>query len=187
MSSASNAPRSPPASPAAQPRNHSANPHAPLNPSTLREAHTLSVSPDDRGSPLSRGAGADSPSPPGTGHSSPLLSPNEADKRSPYAQSARDGQGRGWFGGGAAEAARETTSLLRKPFEFVLGSAHEGPCDHGTFNAPLVSGAASLRSVDAADEDRGFFGSFTRGILSYGVRPTVPPSPENVLKPSKSM
>ena len=40
----------------------------------------------------------------------------------------------------------ETTSLLRKPFDFDGNAAHTGPYDHGTFSPRLESRNGSLRS-----------------------------------------
>jgi hypothetical protein len=60
--------------------------------------------------------------------------------------------------------ASETTSLLRKPVEFVNSHVHPGPCNHGTFSPTVASRAPSVRSstarsVDNVPGSRGIFGS----------------------------
>lgn len=63
----------------------------------------------------------------------------------------------------ASRAVNETTSLLRKPFEFVTGSPHAGPCNHGTFSPGVESRADSIRSGHSGV---GF------GILTRDERPS---------------
>lgn len=60
------------------------------------------------------------------------------------------------------KAVDETTSLLQKPFEFLLSSPHEGPCGHGTFS-PRAD------SVRSADNDYNYnFGRTARARPSSG-------------------
>lgn len=132
--------------------------HAPANPSGLREAHTLSTSPD---SPKLDGADKtieeDFP---------PLGAPADADKSnvrpgskkstsSSRRAGATDGQPEEetdestWLLAGAriqaGEAAR--SSLLQLPFEFGRDHIHPGPCNHGTFSPQPVSRPGSIRSI----------------------------------------
>jgi len=89
-----------------------------------------------------------------------------------------------------ADSARETTSLLRKSFEIVVGNVHEGPCNHGTFSPDVASSGESVRSQDTADSvtDRGFFGSIAAGITNNERRrATARLAEEHGLKLNKSM
>jgi hypothetical protein len=190
-------------------RSQNPNPHTPLNPSTLREAHTLSVSPGDRGSKMDDGY--DAPlsdteyshrSPPAAGRIEPsTLSIVDQDKTSPTPEAGVKGSpkpscskdAKAWPGHlpeRAADTVRETTSLLRRPFEIVMEHAHEGPCNHGTFSPNLASSGASIRSQDTTDSarDRGFFGSIAAGITNNETRrATARLAEEHGLKLSKSM
>lgn len=160
--------------------NPNPNPHAPLTPSNLREAHTLSVSPNDRGSimddahntPLDGNDSEDSPLI-SEQTESPILSLNGKDhdslsagpqSRDPSKPAPKNWPGRNPDRGG--EAARETTSLLQRRFEIDTAHVHEGPCDHGTFSPNLLGDGASIKTQDTADStrERGFFGSLAAGI-----------------------
>jgi len=72
------------------------------------------------------------------------------------------------------EVARETTSLLRKPIEFVTHHAHSGPCNHGTFSPQPNSRAASIKGNDGNNNDsngsgsRGIFGSIADSLVGSG-------------------
>jgi hypothetical protein len=101
--------------------------------------------------------------------------------------------GKGWHGHvpeRGTDSARETTSLLRKPFEIVVGNPHEGPCNHGTFSPDLASSVESIGSQDTADSvrSRGFFGSIAAGITNNERRrATARLAEEHGLKLNKSM
>jgi hypothetical protein len=116
--------------------------HAPTTPSNLRESHTVSSSPEDTRDPMIED-GVDMGRP-----SSSEPSPNTIPaylEEEPDASLRLDGQTRK-EDAFASRAATETTSLLRKPFEFITTSAHAGPCNHGTFSPGLESRADSIRS-----------------------------------------
>jgi hypothetical protein len=74
----------------------------------------------------------------------------------------------------AADAARETTSLLRKPIEFVTDHIHPGPCNHGTFSPQPYSRPTSPVSGEGfkhgrnGSGSRGIFGSIADGIRRSG-------------------
>jgi hypothetical protein len=126
----------------------SAQQHAPSTPSGLREAHTAASSPDD-----TRNAGPPSPD---TAPSSPNPSPNTYPVR-PESDPAEEDAGEGkpyGFSVLGSRVATETSSLLRKPFEFAPNSPHTGPCNHGTFSPHLESRADSIRS-NASERDFG--------------------------------
>jgi hypothetical protein len=112
--------------------------HQPLQPSGLREAHTLSRSPED----TRQGGEEYAPSSPET---SPKTHPTHLDTDPAADDNAIDGRTHG-FAEAGRQFATETTALLKKPFEFVTGPAHRGRCDHGTFSPRLDSEAASIRS-----------------------------------------
>lgn len=134
--------------------NQAAQQHAPTNPSGLREAHTLSQSPEslrDAGVSGSRTAVSSS-------NPSPNTYPTHLDTDPAADDDAIDGRAHG-FAGLGSRAVGETTSLLRKPFEFATHTAHAGPCDHGTFSPRLESRTGSIRSSN----DFGFGGSPPRG------------------------
>lgn len=45
-----------------------------------------------------------------------------------------------------SRVVNETTSLLKKPLDFMKPHVHDGPCDHGTFSPRLQSRPQSVRS-----------------------------------------
>jgi hypothetical protein len=124
------------------PTTQSSQSHAPLQPSGLREAHTIVASPEE----VER---EDYTSTPQSRASSSHPSPNTQ-----AVHAAEDGiesgdeslVGRLHLGEVPGKLANETTSLLRKPFEFMKPHAHEGSCDHGTFSPRLQSRPQSVRS-----------------------------------------
>lgn len=113
---------------------------APLNPSSLRNSHTVSTSPEDTRHMSGEGAS-------GGGMSSSETSPNTVPthlNQEPEVHGNLDGTHE--EDGFATRAVNEATFLLRKPFEFVAGAAHAGPCNHGTFSPGLQSRTDSIRS-----------------------------------------
>jgi hypothetical protein len=106
--------------------------HAPTNPSSLRESHTIAGSPEEQ-----RHASVPEEAGPSSTEPSPNTYPTH-----PATELEEDG--------GIAElgsrAITETTALLKKPFEFIISSPHSGPCNHGTFSPRLESRAESVRS-----------------------------------------
>lgn len=163
--------------------------HAPLTPSGLRETQTLSVSPDDTRDERAEASGSEispgtSPAQVGGDHridSVPKLptitaegedSEDEDHKRRNEGGPAHENISLlGQFG---EEVARETTSLLRKPIEFVTHHAHSGPCNHGTFSPQPNSRAASIKGNDGNNNDsngsgsRGIFGSIADSLVGSG-------------------
>lgn len=133
--------------------------HAPITPSTLRESHTVASSPDDTRDMTGEGADMEGRS---STEPSPTTLPTHLEEE-PEEGLALDGkareEGEESF---ASRAVNETTALLRKPFEFVTGSPHAGPCNHGTFSPGLESRADSIRSGHSGV---GF------GVLTRGERP----------------
>lgn len=142
--------------------------HAPLNPSNLREAHTLSISPEDR-------RAAETDTAPSSSEPSPHTHPTHLDTDPSAEGDAVDGgtKGESSFG----KAITETTALLRKPFELIEHAAHPGPCNHGTFSPRLESRAESIRSnygfggaapgygtSDEAEGSESMFGSFLKSV-----------------------
>ncbi len=119
-------------------------PHAPLNPSTLREAHTLSRSPDDRNRMDEAGRSI------GTDTEQENLSSSPAKQTK-----AR----RNWFGRQLSNATESTSLLGGRRLEIAEGNAHDGPCNHGTFSPGLdTDGAASILSGETnASGGGGFF------------------------------
>jgi hypothetical protein len=113
--------------------------HSPQIPSSLREAHTLSGSPENTGD----GSGADTA--PSSSNPSPNTYPTHLDTDPAADDDATDGTKHGVgiadFG---SRVASETTALLKKPFELVTSSPYAGPCDHGTFSPRLESRAHSV-------------------------------------------
>lgn len=86
--------------------------------------------------------GADAPS---SSETSPHTHPTHPENDPAAEDDAIDGGTHG-FSGLGSRAVTETTALLKKPFEFVTGSVHSGPCNHGTFSPRLASRAGSVRS-----------------------------------------
>lgn len=118
--------------------------HAPNTPSGLRASVTLARSPEDRldqhGTTTGRRTAPSSTEPSPNTYPTHLETDPDADEHS------LDGQPHGASDFGS-KVASETTALLRKPFEFVVGTpAHTGPCNHGTFSPRLESRADSVRS-----------------------------------------
>lgn len=150
-----------------------ANPHAPVNPSGLREAHTLSVSPDDRVRLED--------SRPTTSES--LAGSEDSRARTPDMSISPSKAKSTWLG--RIPAISETTSLLRKPLEIVAGRPHEGPCNHGTFS-PGLDDRASLLSDDTGDlRERGF--SNRQGLHRQRKSTTARLAEENGLKINPAM
>jgi hypothetical protein len=119
----------------------SANHHAPITPSGLREAHTIVGSPEDtRDTPDITADAA-----PSSSETSPNSFPAHLDTDPCADDDALDSRTHG-FGDFGSRAVTETTALLKKPFEFVLGTPHAGPCNHGTFSPRLESRADSVKS-----------------------------------------
>jgi hypothetical protein len=167
--------------------------HAPLTPSGLRETQTLSVSPEDTKDDHAEASGSEySPGhgPAQVGHKGVEPVPNlptisaGAQETGAGLRSGHDEEDEeaadentsllGRIGARAGEAARETTSLLRRPVEFITDHAHPGPCNHGTFSPQPNSRAASIRSSDSNKNDtsgsgsRGIFGSIADGLAASG-------------------
>lgn len=169
--------------------------HVPTTPSGLRDTQTLSASPDEAryegaeagGSEISPGT-----SPAQVGYhgidSVPRLPTIKAEDED-AADDDHEGHNEGGpvnentsllgqLGARVEEAARETTSLLRRPIEFVAHHAHPGPCNHGTFSPQPNSRAASISSNDgnkngANDRgSRGIFGSIADSLAGNGSNVT---------------
>ena len=112
--------------------------HAPITPSGLREAHTIAGSPE-----VARNfEDADAPN---SSEPSPRTYPTHLDTDPAADDDAVDGGIHG-FSALRGRAVTETTALLKKPFEFVTGHPHTGPCNHGTFSPRLESRSGSVRS-----------------------------------------
>lgn len=191
----------PPASPI---RSQTPNLHAPARPSQLREAHTLSSSPDQGDAGSSNSNAQSTPSTPAAEQTGPQT-PNIADKdkdtasNSPEIQSqsspSHSREPRHWLGRPpklAAEGSRESTPLLQRPLEVSSEQAHEGPCNHGTFSPNIISRPSSIRSQETTDSarDRGFFRSVAAGIApSNNVKrnTTARLAEEHGLKLNKTM
>jgi len=165
--------------------------HAPLTPSGLRETQTLSVSPNETRDEHAEASGSEiSPgtSPAQVGHigrdsvSKLPTIPAEGEDEDDEDHERRDEGGPAYentsllaqFGARADDVVRETTSLLRKPIEFVTDHVHPGPCNHGTFSPQPRSRAASIRSSDGnknganGTESRGIFGSIANSLTGSG-------------------
>lgn len=165
-------------SPSPSIRSQTPNLHAPTRPSQLREAHTLSSSPDQGVDGNSDSNAPSSPSTTPTAEPTGPPSPNIADKDNDTASNSPEVQSqssppprelRHWLGRPpklAGEVARESTPLLQRPLEISSERAHEGPCNHGTFSPNTVSRPASIKSQDTTDSarERGFFRSVAAGI-----------------------
>jgi hypothetical protein len=119
----------------------SANQHAPMTPSGLREAHTIVGSPED----TQDAPGIKVDAAPSSSETSPNTFPAHLDTDPGADDDALDGRTHG-FGDFGSRAVTETTALLKKPFEFVLGTPHAGPCNHGTFSPRLEPRADSVKS-----------------------------------------
>lgn len=176
-------------SPSPSIRSQTPNLHAPARPSQLREAHTLSSSPDQGVSEPGDGIGGESGSSDNNAQSTPSTvptaeqtgpqAPNIANKdkdtafNSPEVQSqsspSHSREPRHWLGRPpklAGEVTRESTPLLQRPLEISSERAHEGPCNHGTFSPNTTSRPASIKSQETTDSarERGFFRSVAAGI-----------------------
>ncbi|KFY76247.1 hypothetical protein V498_09658 [Pseudogymnoascus sp. VKM F-4517 (FW-2822)] len=176
-------------SPSASIRSQTPNLHAPARPSQLREAHTLSSSPDQGastpGSSIGGVAGnsnSDAQSPPSvtpTAEQTGPKTPNIADKDKDTASNSPEAQNqpspppsrepRHWLGRPprlTRDVSRESTPLLQRPLEITSERAHEGPCNHGTFSPDTTSRPSSIRSQETTDSarERGFFRSVAAGI-----------------------
>lgn len=156
-------PSSPPAASASSSRNPSiisqAQQHAPLTPSGLRESHTLARSPEEMREEESILGGRREAT--HSSEPSPNSKPTHLDE-DPSADEDLDGKQSGLADLGH-RAATETTALLKKPFEFIVGTpAHDGSYNHGTFSPRLESRAESIRSGNSG----GFGGSPPRGSYS---------------------
>ncbi|KFY70162.1 hypothetical protein V499_09399 [Pseudogymnoascus sp. VKM F-103] len=174
-------------SPSPSIRTQTPNLHAPARPSQLREAHTLSSSPDQGVSKPGDGIGgvdgnsdnnSNDQSPPSTttptaGQTGPQTKDKDTASSSPEVQSqsspSHSREPRNWLGRPpklARDVSRESTPLLQRPLEISSERAHEGPCDHGTFSPNMISRPASIKSQETTDSarDRGFFRSVAAGI-----------------------
>lgn len=151
--------------------------YAPIHPSGLREAHTLSQSPEDR-LKLSR---SESEAAVNTSNASQVMQSNEGTwsaileaniiTRSPD----RDDEDEGLLaqaGKGIQRAATETSALLRKPVELVSEYVHEGECNHGTFSPRPLSRTGSTMSYISSGKwaagARGVFGGVVDGTQGGG-------------------
>lgn len=171
--------------------------HAPLQPSGLREAHTLVTSPDE----ISYSGPSSQSRKPSSAHPSPNTRPTQADGDEPNEDEPL--LSRLHLGELPSKVATETSALLKKPFEIIKPHAHEGPCDHGTFSPRLQSRPQSVRSVGsgygfggapplrsgrvdsgdaASDRDRGVFGGVLEGI---GLRRNTQDSPRGSTRSHK--
>ncbi|TVY33897.1 putative sulfate transporter [Lachnellula subtilissima] len=131
----------------------SAQQHVPQIPSSLREAHTLSRSPEEIG----QGSGTDTA--PSSSNPSPNTYPTHPDT-DPAADDAVDAEHNGvGIANFGSRVASETTALLKRPFELVVSSPHAGPCNHGTFSPRLESRPESVMSGHSG---YGFGGSVPR-------------------------
>jgi hypothetical protein len=116
--------------------------HAPITPSALREAHTLSGSPED--AQLLQSDAGEGP------HAAPRHAEPSSSKQPKHPESnAGTDDGADHEHTRGSTAARRTvvgemTSLLRKPFEIVKAPAHAGPCNHGTFSPRMESPESSI-------------------------------------------
>ena len=133
---------SPPRTPSVQSghvRTNSSQGFAPSNPSGLREAHTLSQSPEDISTNAPRGTGSSNR----TRDSSPGPEPFPKAADGNYRDESRS-------------TADEATSLLRGQLDLPTGCVHPGPCNHGTFSPRLQSRAGSISgdSSGASGYDR---------------------------------
>jgi hypothetical protein len=141
--------------------------HAPAVPSHLRESQTVSTSPEDTQKSSALEGREDRSSPfedqaaPSSSEPSPNTYPVHLDTDPAADDDALNGRTHGTRDV-IGKAVDETTSLLQKPFEFLLSSPHEGPCGHGTFS-PRAD------SVRSADNDYNYnFGRTARARPSSG-------------------
>ncbi|KAE8451740.1 hypothetical protein EG329_003197 [Mollisiaceae sp. DMI_Dod_QoI] len=142
-------------------------PHAPTTPSGLRESHTIARSPEDARSPSI----PDDHAEPSSSETSPNTRPtNIHPDQEPDAYTIEEEPQ-----DIRSKIANETTALLRKPFEFVTGTPHAGPCNHGTFSPGIESRADSIRSghsgygfggprPGSGESSRGLFGDLMQNI-----------------------
>jgi hypothetical protein len=166
-------------SPSPSIRSQTPNLHAPARPSQLREAHTLSSSPDQGESkPSDSDSNSNAQSPPSTTtptaeQTGPQTKDKDTASSSPEVQSqsspSHHREPRHWLGRPprlAGEVSRESTPLLQRPLEITSERAHEGPCNHGTFSPITTSRPASIKSHETTDSarERGFFRSVAAGI-----------------------
>jgi hypothetical protein len=124
--------------------------HAPITPSGLRESHTLATSPEE--TRIIHGASLEYP--PSSSEPSPNTYPTHLENDPGAEDEGLDGNTGAQHSGSGA--VNETTSLLRKPFEFAVASPHGGPCNHGTFSPRLESRADSVRSGHSGHGFEGF-------------------------------
>lgn len=116
--------------------------HAPITPSALREAHTLSGSPEE--ARLLQGDAGEEP------HAAPRQSESSSSKQPKHPESnagTEDDTDREHTRDPTAArrtVVGEMTSLLRKPFEIIREPAHAGPCNHGTFSPRMESPESSI-------------------------------------------
>ncbi|KAI9741487.1 MAG: hypothetical protein M1818_004293 [Claussenomyces sp. TS43310] len=64
------------------------------------------------------------------------------------------------------DVATETTALLRRPLEYAQACVHPGPCNHGTFSPQPISRNQSFLSMSGSGSmgPRGIFGNIMEGI-----------------------
>ncbi len=126
--------------------------HVPATPSGLRQSHTVATSPEDtRDATNSAGIDEAEAAALSSTEPSPNTYPTNMDNE-PEEEQELDADADGTAQEESSlltKGVNETTSLLRKPFEFVMGKPHAGPCNHGTFSPQLDSSAGSIRSTNA--------------------------------------
>lgn len=148
--------------------------HVPQIPSSLREAHTLSRSPEEIG----QDSGADTA--PGSSNLSPNIYPSHPDTDPAADDDAVDAEHNGvGIASLRSRVASETTALLKKPFELATSSPHAGPCNHGTFSPQLESrpesamsgysgygfgGAMPRNTRETSGSNSSMFGSFLENV-----------------------
>lgn len=150
--------------------------HAPITPSGLRESHSISQSSQETmGAPQKNGSSSSSTkaeqvhvedeniqlkgeSASKTAQTSQatgdIEEPDSADARTSLLGNMKSK---------VSGSATETTSLLRRPWEFVTGHAHPGPCNHGTFSPQPGSRAPSFLGREGTN---GFGGAYPGGSNS---------------------
>ena len=146
-------PSSPSSSRPASIRSQTVQQHAPITPSGLRESHTISQSP--KGMMDAPGVNSSSSSSTNAHQATGNVDePDTVDARTSLLGNTKSK---------ASDSANENTSLLRRPWEFITGHAHPGPCDHGTFSPQPTSRAASIMGRESSN---GFGGAYPGGSNS---------------------
>lgn len=149
--------------------------HAPLTPSGLREAHTLSHSPEntadseiDETSQLPSKLEDDTPTIQGTSGTwssssrhggvdgTDTDSYRNADQSTPLLAAVDERL--------QPDVATETTHLLERSVEYEHDCVHPGPCNHGTFSPHPLSRNGSFRSFMGLTSPKGILGSIAGSI-----------------------